>query len=123
MNKRNMIVAVDFDGTIVEHRYPHIGNLIPGSIDYLKKFKDAGIKLVLWTCRAEEDLNQAVEFCRSHGIEFDAVNKDISNIGLSGAISPKIYADFYIDDRAMLYPVDWDIIGAAILERSVYYGR
>ena len=123
MNKRNMIVAVDFDGTIVEHRYPSIGDLIPGSIDYLKKLKDAGIKLVLWTCRAEEDLNQAVEFCRSHGIEFDAVNKDISNIGLSGAISPKIYADFYIDDRAMLYPVDWDIIGAAILERSVYYGR
>lgn len=102
-----MIIAVDFDGTIVEHAFPEIGKELPGAFDALKMMKEAGHKLILWTCRNDEDsyldgrkvLTEAVDFCRENGVEFDAVNENLKE--LSFQPYPKIYADLYIDDRAV----------------------
>ena len=71
-----MIIAVDFDGTIVEHRYPSIGKELPFAIETLRKLTEEGHQLILWTVREGRHLDEAVEFCRSRGLEFYAVNRD-----------------------------------------------
>ena len=101
-----MILAVDFDGTIVEHRYPEIGNEIKGAFECLLNLKDRGHKIVLWTCRSGESLNEAVEYCRMKGLVFDAVNDNIADLGFKPL--PKIYADKYIDDRNVFTTIDYD---------------
>jgi len=110
-----MIFAIDFDGTLVEHKYPEIGEEIPKAFECLKKLKKEGHKLILWTCRYDEgdrkDLTEAVVFCKNKGIEFDAVNANIP--GLSFNPYPKIYADIYIDDRALY--CNWEEISKIIL--------
>lgn len=101
-----MIIAIDFDGTIVEHRFPEIGELRPKAIEMIKRMQTNGHKLILWTCRNDEDpankgrkvLSEAVEFMRLHGVVFDAVNDNIPGLGFNP--KPKVYADLYLDDRA-----------------------
>lgn len=94
---RDFIVAIDFDGTIVEDKFPEIGDPIPGAFETLQRMQDKGIRLVLWTCRKGKYLKDAVGFCSKNGIEFDAVNDNASS-GFRPL--PKIVADIYIDDRA-----------------------
>ena len=71
-----MIIAVDFDGTIVEHRYPRIGEEIPFAVDTLKLLQQEKHRLILWSVREGALLDEAVEWCKSRGLEFYAVNKD-----------------------------------------------
>jgi len=95
-----MIIAVDFDGTLCEHRFPDIGKPIKEVIRLVKDAKDSGCKLILWTCREGEPLKEALQWCEEEGIKFDAVNENIpENQGLSYA-HRKIVADYYWDDRA-----------------------
>lgn len=97
-----MIIACDFDGTLCENEYPNIGKPIKATIDYIKNKKAKGARIILWTCREGEFLIQAVNWCKLHNIEFDAVNKNIDEmINLFGSDSRKIYADEYIDDKAV----------------------
>ena len=70
-----MIIAVDFDGTVVEHRYPEIGEERLFAIDTLKAFMREGHQLVLWSVREGKLLDDAVEWCRQRGVEFYAVTK------------------------------------------------
>ena len=96
-----MTIAVDFDGTIVEHRYPAIGKEKPFAVDTLKHLQQDGHKLILWTSREGQHLQDAIEFCRRRGLEFYAVNSNQPQGGLfDGTKAPaKIVADVYIDDR------------------------
>ena len=71
-----MTIAIDFDGTIVEHRYPKIGNEIPFATDTLKMLMKDHHRLILWTVREGELLKEAVEWCRERGVEFYAINRD-----------------------------------------------
>jgi beta-lactamase class D len=95
-----MTIAVDFDGTIVEHEYPKIGKTKLFAFETLKELQKQNHKLILWTYRTGIYLDDAVNFCKSNGIEFFAVNANFpdENISESGK-SRKIYADVYIDDR------------------------
>ena len=95
-----MIIAVDFDGTIVTHKFPEMGEPIYKVIRYLKKAKKEGHKIILWTCREDEYLKEAVEHCQFLGIELDAVNKNLEGTPSNFARS-KILADIYLDDRAL----------------------
>lgn len=102
-----MIVAVDFDGTIVEHEFPEIGAPIPGAIETLKGFKKAGYQLILWTCRENmadrSYLTEAVEYCQKKGLTFEAINENIKGHKFEHlGPSRKVYADFYIDDKSRL---------------------
>ena len=71
-----MIIAVDFDGTIVEHKYPAIGRELPFAIETLRKLQSDRHKLILWTVREGGLLEEALSFCRERGLEFYAVNRD-----------------------------------------------
>lgn len=94
-----MIIAVDFDGTIVEHRYPAIGKEIPFAIETIKALQKKQHRIILWTFRAGKELDEAVGFCQRRGIEFYAVNKSYPEEQFDEHISRKINADLYIDDR------------------------
>lgn len=71
-----MIIAVDFDGTIVEHKYPEIGRELPFAIETLKKLQQERHRLILWSVREGKLLQEAVDFCRERGLEFYAVNSN-----------------------------------------------
>ena len=95
------IAAIDFDGTLFEHKYPKIGKPIAHNIELVKRLKGEGWKLILWTCRAGELLEEAVEKCKENGIEFDAVNANLPEIILLYGDSRKVVADLYFDDKAI----------------------
>ncbi len=94
-----MILAIDFDGTIVEHRYPEIGRVRPFAFETLKALQKKNHRLILWSHRAGKELDAAVQFCRENGLEFYAVNKNYPEEKWSEKDSRKILADIYIDDR------------------------
>jgi hydroxymethylpyrimidine pyrophosphatase-like HAD family hydrolase len=92
-------IAVDFDGTIVEHEYPDIGKEKLFAFQTLKELNRLGASLILWTFRTGKELEDAVEFCRKNGIEFYAVNKNYPEEIYDESVSRKIDADIFIDDK------------------------
>lgn len=94
-----LTIAVDFDGTLVENRYPEIGKPILFAFETLRKLQQEGHQLILWTYRSGVKLEEAVEFCAKQGIEFYAVNKSYPEEEYEECISRKILADLFIDDR------------------------
>ena len=111
------IIAVDFDGTIVEHRYPRIGEEIPFAVDTLKLLQQEKHRLILWSVREGALLDEAVEWCKARGLEFYAVNKDYpeEQKGHLG-FSRKLKADMFIDDRNLGGLPYWGVIYAMIKE-------
>jgi hypothetical protein len=125
-----VIVAIDFDGTIVDHRYPAVGGPVPGALQWMKRFQSLGAKLVLWTMRSggrtdgTDPLKDAVDYCRESGVEFWGVNENPEQHDWTA--SPKAYAHVYVDDAAACCPlrdnpraggrpyVDWDAVGPAV---------
>ena len=108
-----MTIAVDFDGTIVEHKYPAIGKELPFAIETLKTLAEEGHKLILWTSRDGELLEEAIQFCRERGLEFYAVNSNYPPGALftnKAGKSCKVVADVYIDDRNIGGLPDWGLI-------------
>ena len=93
------VLAVDFDGTLCEHDFPDIGQPKEAVIEYVKVMQEMGWRIILWTVREGLHLEDAVEWCREHGIEFDAINENVVEFRYP---SRKVYADIYLDDRAML---------------------
>ena len=113
-----MIIAVDFDGTLVEHEFPRIGRPIPYAFDVLKKLqKEERHTLILWTVREGQLLDEAVDFCSKKGIEFHAVNKNYPEEEL-GDMPRKITADIFIDDRNIGGLPDWAVIYQSIKSGS-----
>lgn len=98
-----MIIAVDFDGTIVEHDYPRIGKPIPMAIETMIGLQQSGNKLILWTMRSGDELQAAVNYCKDNGIEFWGVNENPDQY--KWTTSPKVYANYYIDDAALGCPL------------------
>ena len=117
-----MIIAVDFDGTIVEHRYPSIGKERPFAIDTLRKLAAEGHRLILWTVREGQYLDEAVEFCRNRGLEFYAVNRDYPEEEKENnqRFTRKLKADLWIDDRNLGGLPDWGTIYEMIRHRLTY---
>lgn len=103
-----MIIAVDFDGTIVEHRYPDIGREKPFAIETLKKLTEEQHRLILWTVRKGKLLQEAVEFCRTRGLDFYAVNRNFPEE--NEPEERKLRADLWIDDRNLGGLPDWGTI-------------
>jgi hypothetical protein len=106
-----MTIAVDFDGTIVEHAYPEIGKPIPFALDVLKKLQqEEHHQIILWSVREGELLDRAVKYCEKNGVKFYAVNQNYPDEKLEEGISRKINADIYIDDKNIGGLPDWGII-------------
>lgn len=116
-----MIIAVDFDGTIVTHKYPAIGKEIPFAVDALKRLRREHHLLILWTVREGRLLEEAVEFCRERGLEFHAVNRNLKEDGADDKdYSRKLKADLFIDDRNLGGLPDWGIIYRMVHEQLDY---
>ena len=119
-----LIIGVDFDGTIVEHQYPEIGPPVDGAIECLKECVDRGARLVLWTMRSGEGLDQAVAWLKEQGVTLWGVN---ANPETNWTTSPKAYCHVYVDDAALGCPLqpskttkrpcaDWEAISSQLLK-------
>lgn len=122
-----MNICVDFDGTIVDHRFPAIGPVVPGAIDWMKKWQQLGAKLFLFTMRSDRVdgayLTDAVNLLKANGIELHGANENLDQKKWTG--SPKLYASIYVDDAAYGCPlyrpygferkcVNWNIVGPGV---------
>lgn len=119
-----MIIAVDFDGTIVEHRYPEIGKEIPFATATLRRLIQDGHKLILWSVREGKLLEDAINWCNERGVHFYAVNTDIDEdaADFQGVklFSRKIKAHVFIDDRNLGGLPDWGTIYQMISNKMTY---
>jgi trehalose-6-phosphatase len=101
-------VCVDFDGTIVKHEYPNIGDPVPYALEKLKEMQELGISLILFTMRSGDKLDEAVEYLKSNRISLYGVN--VNPTQKHWTKSPKAYGHLYIDDAAwgcpLIYPKD-----------------
>ena len=113
-----MIIAVDFDGTIVEHVYPRIGKPIPFALEVLKRLQQEDRHtLLLWTVREDELLEEALDYCSKNGVTFYAANKNYPEE--EGATPRKLTADVFIDDKNIGGLPDWGVIYKAIKSGSL----
>jgi hydroxymethylpyrimidine pyrophosphatase-like HAD family hydrolase len=103
-------IAVDFDGTIVDHEYPAIGKEKLFAFQTLKELERLGAYLILWTIRTGSELDEAVEFCRKNGVEFYAVNKNYPEEVFDDSVSRKVNADIYIDDKNVGGFPGWSVV-------------
>lgn len=124
-----MIISIDFDGTIVEHAFPEIGEPLEGAFETLKALSEAGHVLVLNTCREDTPgryyhLTEAIEFCKANGVEFHSHNENHPDIVrhilmeedlLDKTVARKVYADIYIDDRNIGGFIGWNKVREIIL--------
>lgn len=114
-----MIIAVDFDGTIVEHNYPDIGQEIPFATTTLKMLTKERHRLILWTVRKGKELDEAVEWCRQRGVEFYAVNKNYPEEKVDNESGYcKIDAELFIDDRNLGGIPDWGKIYDMVMNQK-----
>lgn len=97
-----LIIGVDFDGTIVEHEYPEVGDPIPGSVETLRECAKRGARLILWTMRSGNELLEAVRFLSDHSVPMFGINK---NPEQHWSTSPKAYCHVYVDDAALGCPL------------------
>ena len=116
-----MVIAVDFDGTIVEHKYPAIGRELPFATETLRMLIRDRHKLILWSVREGRLLDEAVEWCRERGVEFYAVNRDYPEESREhDSFSRKLKADLFIDDRNIGGLPDWGTIHQMVRDRSTW---
>ena len=117
-----MIIAVDFDGTIVEHKYPEIGREIPFATATLKRLQEEGHRLILWSVREGELLDDAIRFCAERGVEFFAVNSNFPDEeqDRTAIRCRKLQADLFIDDRNVGGLPDWGVIYELAHRRMCY---
>lgn len=134
---KDITICVDFDGTIVDHAFPEIGEAVPGALDWLTLFQEKGAKLILWTMRSDHQkygnvLTQAMNYLRKNGIQIYAINMNPTQHTWTD--SPKAYADIYIDDAAIGCPliqvegfnrlcVDWEKVGQSIISKFAQYSE
>jgi len=95
-----MIIAVDFDGTLHCGEFPDIGKPLPGAVDVMRRLKSDGHHIIIWTCREDKHLSDALNWLEGWEIQYDCVNENATNgVGRFGYNARKVYADVYIDDR------------------------
>lgn len=94
------VIAVDFDGTIiVEHKFPHIGQRFPFAKEVINRLYDEDYFIIIWTCRGEQSLFEMIKYLKTHGIKYHKINENAPYELLNFFPFPKVYADYYIDDR------------------------
>ena len=109
-------VAVDFDGTLCVSDFPTILEPIPEAIEFVKQCNQAGVAVILWTCRTDEHLDDAMAWCYEQGIHINKANANLSDWqeeyhAKFPHVNPdgrKVAADLYIDDKANFSGIEWD---------------
>lgn len=122
-----MEIAIDFDGTMVYHSYPHIGEPAPNALEVVRKLQEKGHRLILWTMRSDARLAEAVEYMTNNGIKLFGINNNPEQKLWTN--SPKAYAQIFIDDAALGCPlvygvhdrpfVDWVKVEKLLIEMGI----
>jgi ribonucleotide monophosphatase NagD (HAD superfamily) len=94
---KKKIIAIDFDGTIVENKFPEIGELLPGALEALEELSQH-FKIIIWTSRSGKGLEDMKDFLEKNDISYDSINDIIPGYN-DFTDSPKVFADIYVDDR------------------------
>ena len=117
---KKLIFAIDFDGTIVENKYPLVGDLLPHAKETINWLYDQGHTIIIWTCRyTREDLNSMEQFLNYNKIKFHKINENADQIQQgSFCPTPKIFADIYLDDRGLMFIPDWGLIKSILEKRK-----
>ena len=125
-----MIIAVDFDGTVVEHKYPEVGNDVPYAEEVLNKLIKNNHQLILFTMRSGKELQDAVDWYKEKNIPLYGINTNPTQKNWTQ--SPKAYAQLYIDDAGLGCPllpgktladrayVDWKMIDEYFQRIEIY---
>lgn len=126
-----LIIAVDFDGSVCHHKFPEMGEDIDGAVETLKEFVAAGVKLILWTVRRDEQLQEAINWYKEREIPLYGVNKNPDFEANHPTASPKAYANLYIDDMALGAPlvndgverpyIDWYAVKEMVFDGDFCY--
>lgn len=103
-----MTMAIDFDGTLCEDKFPEIGEPKYQIINLVKRLQETGVKTILWTCRRNDShgnhLDDAVQWCKEKGLLFDAINENLPEVQQKwGGDTRKVLADYYLDDKNVCY--------------------
>lgn len=115
---KDLILAVDFDGTIVDHEYPYVGRLKPWAGEVLRKLSVRHY-IIIWTCRyTEKDLAEMKDFLKKNKIPYDRINENAPELHFQP--TPKIYADYYIDDRNLGTVINWALIAKKLLNKEEF---
>jgi len=123
-----MYICIDFDGTIVDHTYPSIGQPVPQALEWMTKWFDAGAFLILFTMRSDKSLQEAVDYLTTNNVKLFGINNNPTQC--TWTASPKAYAHVYVDDAAYGCPlveiptfnrrcVDWSVVGPDIHDRII----
>ena len=125
--KSKFFIGVDFDGTVVEHDYPKIGAPVDGALEVLEELINNGHKIILFTMRCGDRLEEAVEYLENNGIKLYAVNTNPTQKYWTE--SPKVFCHLYIDDAALGCPliipqggkpyVDWEEVRTILVDRGI----
>jgi hypothetical protein len=132
----DMYICIDFDGTVVDHRYPYVGTPVPLAVDWMQRWVELGARLILFTMRSDggegkKFLTDAVDYFKKNNVKLFGINRNPSQD--SWTSSPKAYGNIYIDDAAFGCPlvhiqsfsrpcVDWEKVGPAV-EKMIMEGK
>ena len=123
-----MIIAIDFDGTIVQNEFPRIGTLLPLAKESINRLCQDGHYIIIWTCRCGDQLTDMVNFLLQNDIRFHRINdNEPEQTAKYNSNSRKIYAHAYIDDKSIACPktdnniIDWLNIYQQILQIETNY--
>jgi hypothetical protein len=119
--KHDKTLVIDFDGTIAEDKYPYIGKALPGAKEAIRKLKDAGYEIVIFSCRTTkndgkpeaevaEQKERMADWMRENDIPFDRIED-----GRDG----KPHCLYFVDNKALHYGGndDWESICQYILSK------
>src|SRR3989344_8259994 len=112
------LISIDFDGTIVEHAYPDIGDPLEGAFEVMKELQEAGFHLILNTCREDESLEEALAFCEKNGIIFRSANCNLPEDDFRYKVGRKVFAHVYIDDRNLSGFPGWEVVRKIFLQKE-----
>jgi hypothetical protein len=127
---KSMFIGIDFDGTMVTHKYPELGEPLDYAVEVVHKLMKAGHKIILYTMRSDTEkgnrLQEAVDYMEGEGIVLYGVNENKTQKHWTD--SPKIFCNLYIDDAALGIPatvaasgrlmVDWIEVEELLEERG-----
>jgi len=121
---KKIIIAIDFDGTIIEHKFPDIGPLKLNAKEVINKLYEEGYYIIIWTCRGGSELLKVYDFMKNKGFLYHKINENRPFRELGFAPFPKIYADIYIDDKNLgSVPDDWEDIylkDICLIEENIF---
>jgi hypothetical protein len=116
--KKSLIFGIDFDGTVVENTFPQIGSPYPGAVETLKELHEQGHRIIIWTCRTGQTLEEMRSWLHNNAIHYDAINDDVKSTKIWLKGNRKVFADYYLDDRSWPPFTGWAAVHAQFVQRE-----